>query len=129
MGERSGISRNTHIQRRQRLMQMAGDGALIIIPAAPECVRSRDSLYPYRQDSDFWYLTGFAEPEAVLVLAPGRAQGETLLFCRPRDPLREAWDGARIGVEAAPDVLAVDAAWPIAELEEVLPSLLAGRTS
>jgi len=122
-----GIRRETHVQRRRRLMQMAGPDALVIIAAAPERVRSRDSLYPYRQDSDFWYLTGFPEPEAILVLAPGRAQGETLLFCRPRDLTREAWDGPRVGPEGAMEAYAVDAAWPIAELETVLPQLLAGR--
>jgi len=121
------IPLTTYVQRRQRLMQMVGDDALVIVPAAPECVRSRDSLYPYRQESNFWYLTGFPEPEAVLVLAPGRVQGQTLLFCRPRDLVREAWDGPRIGPDCAPEVCAVDAAWPIAELADVLPHLLEGR--
>jgi len=100
---------------------------VVIVPAASECVRSRDTHYPYRQDSDFWYLTGFPEPDAVLVLVPGRAQGQTLLFCRPRDRTRETWDGPRIGPDRAGENYAVDAAWPITELETVLPALLAGR--
>jgi len=127
MLEALGSSPTPYAQRRQRLLDMVGDGAVVIVSAAPECVRSRDSLYPYRQDSNFWYLTGFAEPEAVLVLAPGRAQGEVVLFCRPRDPVREAWDGPRIGPERAPEVCAVDAAWPITELPRLLPQLLEGR--
>jgi len=122
------VSQTSYLQRRQRVMQWAGPGALVIVPAAPERVRSRNSLYPYRQDSDLWYLSGFPEPEAVLVLAPGRAQGQTLLFCRPRDPVREAWDGPRVGPDGAVNAWGIDAAWPISELDSVLPSLLAGCT-
>jgi len=123
----AGIAPGTYVQRRQRLLQAIGQDALLIVPAAPECVRSRDSLYPYRQDSDFWYLTGFAEPGAVLVLAPGCTYGDTLLFCRPRDRIREAWDGPRLGPEAAPDTLGVDAAWPLDEFERLWPQLLGAR--
>src|SRR3546814_17451079 len=82
------------------LMRMAGNDAILILPAAPERVRSRDTHYPYRQDSDLLYLAGFPEPEAVLVLVPGRKHGENLLFCRYRDPAREAWDAPRAGPEA-----------------------------
>jgi len=123
----SGIAMHTCIQRRQRLMQLAGPDAVVIVPAAPERVRSRDTLYPYRQDSDLWYLSRFPEPEAVLVLVPGRSQGEVLLFCRARDQARETWDGPRIGPECAPGLYGVDTAWPIGELPAVLPALLAGR--
>jgi Xaa-Pro aminopeptidase len=73
------------VRRRKQLMRIAGDDAILVLAAAPERIRSRDTHYPYRQDSDFWYLTGFEEPSAVLVLVPGRAHGETLLFCRERD--------------------------------------------
>jgi len=123
----TGIAVHPYIQRRQRLMQWAGPDAVVIVPAAPEQVRSRDTLYPYRQDSDLWYLSGFLEPEAVLVLAPGHRQGESFLFCRARDRARETWDGPRIGPERAPGLYGVDAAWPIGELSAVLPELLAGR--
>jgi Xaa-Pro aminopeptidase len=95
------ISPASCAKRRKQLMRMAGDDAILVLPAAPERIRSRDTHYPYRQDSDFWYLTGFPEPDAVLVLVPGRAHGEAILFCRERDPEREAWDGPRAGQEGA----------------------------
>jgi Xaa-Pro aminopeptidase len=124
----SGVSAGRYAKRRRQLMRLAGDDAIVIIPAAPERIRSRDTHYPYRQDSDFWYLTGFAEPEAVLVLIPGRSHGEALLFCRERDPAREAWDGPRAGPEGAVDGYGMDDAYPIDDLDEILPGLLEGRT-
>jgi len=127
MGPVPGIACSTHVQRRQRLLPLIGEDGVLILPAAPECVRSRDSLYPYRQDSDLWYLTGFPEPDAVLVLAPGRPRGQVLLFCRPRDPARETWDGPRVGPDGAVEAWGMDGAWPIGELPGILPSLLAGR--
>ena len=95
-------------RRRKQLMRMADEDAILILPASPERVRSHDTHYPYRQDSDFWYLSGFPEPEAVLVLVPGRAHGEVLLFCRERDAEREAWDGPRAGPEGAVDAYGMD---------------------
>ncbi len=127
------VSRMTSSQRkalahrRSRLMAAAGDGAILIVPAAPERIRSRDTHYPYRQDSDFWYLTGCEEPEAVLVLVPGRKHGEAILFCRERDPEREGWDGPRLGPEGAVDALGLDDAYPISDIDEILPGLLEGR--
>jgi Xaa-Pro aminopeptidase len=115
-------------RRRKQLMRMADEDAILILPSAPERIRSKDTHYPYRQDSDFWYLTGFAEPEAVLVLAPGRRHGETLLFCRERDAEREAWDGPRFGPEGAVAQLGMDDAFPITDLDDILPGLLEGRT-
>ena len=114
-------------RRRRQLMDAAGDGAILVIPAAVERVRSRDTHYPYRQDSDFWYLTGFAEPDAVLVLVPGRSHGEAILFCRERDPEREGWDGPRLGPEGAVEVLGMDDAYPVADIDDILPGLLEGR--
>ena len=114
-------------RRRRQLMQAAGDGAILILPAAPERIRSRDTHYPYRQDSDFWYLTGFGEPDAVLVLVPGRRHGEAILFCRERDPEREGWDGPRLGPEGAVDVLGIDDAYPVSDIDDILPGLLEGR--
>lgn len=117
-----------HAARRTQLMGSTGDGAIVVISAAPERVRSRDTLHPYRQDSDFFYLTGFLEPESVLVLVPGRKHGEAILFCRDRDPTREGWDGPRLGPERAGAALGVDDAYPISDIDDILPGLLEGRS-
>jgi Xaa-Pro aminopeptidase len=122
------ITRAEYARRRRQLMRMAGEDAILILPAAPERIRSKDTTYPYRQDSDFWYLTGFTEPEAVLVLVPGRKHGESLLFCRERDADKEAWDGPRAGQEGAVAAYGMDDAYPIADLDEILPGLLEGRS-
>ena len=115
------------VRRRQLLMQAVGEEAIVVLSAAPERIRSRDTHYPYRQDSDFWYLTGFAEPDAVLVLAPGRRHGQALLFCRERDPEREGWDGPRLGPEGAAAALGLDDAYPIDDIDDILPGLIEGR--
>ena len=81
------------VRRRRQLMKMIGKGGIAILPAVPEKTRNSDVLYHYRPDSDFFYLTGFPEPESVAVLIPGRAQAEYVLFVRDRDPTRETWDG------------------------------------
>jgi len=125
---RSGIPLSRYLRRRRQLMRMAGDDAILILPSAHERIRSRDTHFPFRQDSDFWYLTGFPEPEAVLVLVPGRAHGEALLFCRERDPEREGWDGPRFGPEGAVEAFGFDDAYPIADLDDILPGLLEGRS-
>lgn len=115
---------NRHFgKRRAELMQLMGDG-IAIIPTAPQLIRNRDVHFPFRGDSDFLYLTGFTEPEALAVLAPGRIGGEFLLFCRPRDPERETWDGRRAGPEGAIADYGADQAFPIGELDLRLPALL-----
>jgi Xaa-Pro aminopeptidase len=86
-------------RRRKNLMQMVGKGGIAILPSAPVRTRSRDVEYRFRQDSDFYYLTGFAEPDAVAVIAPGRDSGQFLLFCRERDTEKERWDGQRMGTD------------------------------
>jgi Xaa-Pro aminopeptidase len=111
-------------RRRRQLMQMMGPGAVAILPAAPEVVRNRDVHYPYRPDSDFHYLTGFSEPEAIAVLIPGRKPAEYVLFCRERDEKRERWDGPRAGQEGAVRDYGADDSFPIADVEEILPGLL-----
>lgn len=117
-----------YTRRRKILMEVAGEDSILILPASLERIRNRDTHYPYRQDSDLLYLTGFPEPEAVLVLVPGRAHGETILFCRERDRDREAWDGPRFGPEGAVDAFGLDDAYPITDLDDILPGLLEGRS-
>jgi Xaa-Pro aminopeptidase len=124
---RAPIAASEYARRRRQLMRMAGPDSILILAAAPERLRSGDSPYPYRQDSDLLYLTGFTEPEAVLVLVPGRRHGEALLFCRERDAEREAWDGPRAGAEGAVERFGMDDAYPIADLDEILPGLIEGR--
>ncbi|WDK01301.1 aminopeptidase P N-terminal domain-containing protein [Xanthomonas campestris] len=128
MKKLTGIGAAEYARRRKQLLQMAGEQAILILPAAPERVRSHDTHYPYRQDSDFWYLSGFPEPEAVLVLVPGRKHGEAILFCRERDAEREAWDGPRAGQEGAVAQYGMDDAYPIDDVDEILPGLLEGRS-
>ncbi len=102
--------------------------SVAIIPAAREAVRSHDTNYRYRQNSDFFYLTGFEEPEAIAVIAPSEAKKFTL-FVRPRDPERAIWDGYRAGVEGAKADYSADEAFPIAEFDEKLPEILDGPAS
>lgn len=111
-------------RRRRQLMRLMGGGAIAILPAAPVRHRNSDVEYPYRPDSDFYYLTGFAEPEAVAVLVPGRPQGEYVLFVRDRDATRETWDGARSGVDGAVALHGADDAFPVQDIDEILPGLL-----
>ena len=113
-------------RRRRQLMRMVGAGGIVILPAAPVRKRSRDVEYRYRQDSDFYYLTGFTEPDAVAVLVPGRPQGEYLLFCRERDPDREMWDGARAGQDGAVEEFGANDAFPIDDIDEIIPGLIEG---
>jgi Xaa-Pro aminopeptidase len=122
------IDRKEFVRRRKQLMRIIGDDAICIVPAAPERLRNNDSHYPYRQDSDFHYLSGFPEPEAVLALIPGRAHGEVIMFCRERDPEREAWDGARAGQEGAVRDYGMDDAFPIGDIDDILPGMIEGRS-
>ncbi len=116
-----------HVRRRRALMRMMGEDAIAIVPAAPRAVRNRDVDYPYRQDSDLRYLTGFPEPEAVAALAPGREHGEYVLFCRERDPDREVWHGRRVGVQGAVERYGADDAFPIGDIDDILPGMIEGR--
>jgi len=118
------LSEKEFLRRRRDLMGMIGANGIAVLAAAPERVRSRDTLFIYRPDSDFYYLTGFPEPEAVAVLVPGRPQGEYLMFCRERNPERELWDGPRAGPEGAVEAHGADDAFPITDLDDILPGLL-----
>jgi len=114
-------------RRRRQLMRMMGKDAIAILPTAPEHIRNRDVEYPFRPDSDFYYLTGFPEPQAVLVLMPGRREGECVLFCRDRDPERETWTGRRAGPEGAVERYGADDAFPVTDIDDILPGMLEGR--
>ncbi len=120
--------RQEHARRRRELMKTMGRDAIAIIPSAPVRHRNSDVEYAYRQDSDFYYLTGFAEPDAVAVLIPGRGSGEYVLFCRDRDPTRELWDGGRAGPDGAVRSYGADDAFPITDIDEILPGLLEPRS-
>ena len=113
-----------YAQRRARLASMLGMDGIAIIPTAPEHARNRDTDYLYRHDSYFYYLTGFTEPNAWLVVT---GDGQSTLFCAPKDLEREIWDGYRLGPDAAPAALAVDAAHPVTTLDAQLPRLLENK--
>lgn len=112
-------------QRRAKLLANMGDG-IAIIPTAQEVIRNRDSHYPYRFDSYFYYLTGFKEPEALLVLIAGK-ESKSILFCRDKDMEREIWDGFRYGAEAAKAEFGFDEAYSFKQLDEMLPKLLGNQ--
>lgn len=114
-------------RRRKKLMGVIDVGNIAIQPNAPERVRNRDINYPYRADSDFYYLGGFPEPQSVMVMVPGRPQGEYLLFCRESDSDAETWDGRRAGLEGACDFYGADDAFPITDLDDILPGLLENK--
>jgi len=116
-----------YARRRQDLMRQIGDG-IAVIPSAPISTRNGDVHYRYRADIDFFYLTGFNEPEAVAVLAPGRKGGEFLMFCRERDAAQEMWDGDRAGLDGAVSHFKADDAFPIEDMEDILPNLLENRS-
>ena len=121
------MSHVPYAARRQALLERLGDG-VAIIPTAPEKLRNRDTHHRYRFDSYFWYLSGFPEPEAVIVLVGGAAP-KSLLFCREKNEEREVWDGYRYGPPAAREAFGFDEAYPIAEFDQRLPDLLADRPS
>jgi len=121
------VDRREFKRRRRQLMRMLGKDAIAILPAAPVRHRNGDIEYSYRQDSNFHYVTGFPEPDAVAVLAPGRPQGEYILFVRDRDRTREAWDGPRSGPDGAVAGYGADDAFPIADIDEILPGLMEDR--
>ena len=122
------MNRREFAKRRQRLMDMMEQGSIAIVPTAPVRPRNRDVDFPYRPDSNFYYLTGFGEPEAVAVFAPGREQGEFVMFCRERDPAAEQWHGARLGLEGACERHGADDAFPIGDIDDILPGLIENKS-
>jgi Xaa-Pro aminopeptidase len=121
------ISNQEFARRRRDLMAQMEPNSIAIVPAALEKIRNRDVEFPFRQDSDFYYLTGFPEPDAVLVLLPGREHGEVVVFCRERDPTMELWNGYRAGPEGVCARYGADDAFPISDMDEILPGLIEGR--
>ena len=114
--------------RRRRLLDGMRPGSIALVPGAIEQRRNRDINFPFRQDSDFYYLTGFCEPDALLLLIPGRDQGEAIVFCRERDATSERRDGPVLGPDACQLALGVDDGFPISDVDEILPGLLEGRS-
>ena len=114
-------------RRRKELMQHMEPDSIALLCAAPQSTRSNDTEYPYRQNSDFYYLTGFVEHDAVLALVPGREQGEVVLFCQEKDKTRELWTGILMGPEKAITQLKIDDAFPIGDIDDILPGLIEGR--
>ena len=124
------LHRALYASRRARLAAQLGPGGIAIVPTAPERQRNRDSDFLYRHDSYFYYLSGFTEPNAWLVItADASGACHTTLFCQPKDLEREIWDGIRLGPQAAPDALGVQAALPVGELDKQLPRLLENRAT
>lgn len=114
-------------RRRRDLMQQMEPNSIALLCSAPMCTRSNDTEYLYRQNSDFYYLTGFEEHDAVLALIPGREQGEVVLFCQEKDKTRELWTGILMGPEKAISELLIDDAFPIGDIDDILPGLIEGR--
>jgi Xaa-Pro aminopeptidase len=121
------MDRREFARRRKRLMDMMGHESVAIIPTAPVAIRNRDVEYKFRPDSDFYYLTGYPEPEAVMVLSPDRHHGEYVLFCRERDEKMEIWNGRRAGLEGACTIYGANDAFPIEDMDDILPGLLEDR--
>lgn len=121
------ISVAEYRQRRDALMAQLPDNAAVVLPGAGLMTRSRDSEFAFRQNSDFYYLTGIREPDALLVLLPGRAEGESVVFCQDRDPTMEAWTGRRLGAEGVVAEYGIDQAFENAVRDERLSELLTGR--
>lgn len=116
-----------HVHRCHQLMAQMPADAIAVLFGASEQQRNSDVTFPFRQKSDLFYLAGFDEPEVVLVLVPGRAEGEKVMFCRERDPERERWEGSRAGTRGACERFGMDQAWPIEDIDEMMPALLADR--
>jgi Xaa-Pro aminopeptidase len=121
------VSKAEFARRRKRLMALMEANSIAVIPSAHEQLRNRDTDYPFRQDSDFYYLSGFVEPGSVMVLIPGRRHGQFVMFCRERDLTMELWHGRRLGPEGVCEELAADDAFPIGDIDDILPGLLEGR--
>ncbi|MDR1367253.1 MAG: aminopeptidase P N-terminal domain-containing protein, partial [Candidatus Accumulibacter sp.] len=124
MNSTPDTTHSAHSARRIALLELIGDG-IALVPTSPQRLRNRDSYYPYRPDSYFWYLSGFPEPEALVVLVGGEAP-RALLFCREKDETREIWEGFRYGPDSAREVFGFDEACAFSEVDARLPELFSG---
>ena len=116
-----------HHRRRQELLNQIGNNDIVIVPTSSVKTRNSDVEFQFRSDSDFFYLTGFSEPEAVAVICPGRANGEYVIFCREKDPKRELWDGRRAGLEGVVEHYGADDAFPFEDIGDILPGMMEER--
>ena len=121
------IKNSEYKKRRNELMSQMEPNSIAILSSAEEFLRNGDSTFAFRQNSDLYYLTGFREAQCCLVLIPGRSQGECLLFCQEKDAHKEMWNGRLMGPENAADTLGVDDAFPISDIDDILPGLIEGR--
>ena len=114
-------------RRRADLLNQVGDNDIVIVPTSAVKSRNGDVEYQFRPDSDFFYLTGFDEPEAVAVISPNRQRGEYVMFCREKDPQREMWDGRRAGLEGVIEHYSADDAFPFEDIDDILPGMMEER--
>lgn len=118
------IKTTEYIKRRKQLMKIAGKHSITLLGSRPQLLRNGDVFHAYRQDSDFYYLSGFNEPDAVLVLVPSQTGHQQILFCREADPKKMIWDGPMVGTQSAVDDFGFDAAYDIKEIDRRLPLLI-----
>ena len=121
------IKKSEFKKRRRELMAHMEPNSIAILSSSEEFLRNGDSTFAFRQSSDLYYLTGFKEAQSCVVFIPGRPQGECLLFCQEKDPLKEMWNGRLMGPENAVETLGVDDAFPISDIDDILPGLIEGR--
>ncbi|MGI9316816.1 MAG: aminopeptidase P N-terminal domain-containing protein, partial [bacterium] len=121
------MSKEIFQRRRADLVNQIGSDDIVIIPTSTVKSRNGDVEYRFRPDSDFFYLTGFAEPQSVAVICPGREQGEYVIFCREKDPLKEMWNGRRAGLEGVVAEYGAADAFPIEDMGDILPGMMEER--
>tara|TARA_R110002072_G_scaffold4650_5_gene32218 strand:- start:1367 stop:2680 length:1314 start_codon:yes stop_codon:yes gene_type:complete len=120
------MNKKEFAKRRRYLAEQMGENSIAILPSSTIKSRNRDVDFHFRQDSDFYYLSGFNEPDAVLVIIPGRAHGESVLFCRERNPAKEMWDGYIMGPDRVKSLTGIDDAFPISDIDDILPGMIEG---
>ncbi|NQY51099.1 MAG: aminopeptidase P N-terminal domain-containing protein [Piscirickettsiaceae bacterium] len=122
------MNRKEFAKRRQQLINIMGENSIAILPNTKVKIRNNDINYIFRSDSNFYYLSGFDEPESALVIIPGRPNGEYIIFCRKPDPHKELWNGHYTGQKAAMEQYGADDSYPYSELNNIVPTLLRNKT-